>query len=199
VYLTNAYPLHFSIAAAKGKERLVVFEIDTDLLDESKLHPDEDALEQTSRGRDDLPKTWDMVQRTHYYRKHATDYDNWMASLEAMGTCAYYGTIPVEAITRVAYFDQTVEGPSKDFYWQVGDTTVSVMNYMILKDIHKARLRHLFGDPVTAADLDSLQLDDATLTPEMKEMYSKRREYFEAMLADRSAITVEVLEQDVAA
>jgi hypothetical protein len=58
VYLTNAYALFFANQALTDEgtdDILAVLEIDIDQLWDEYLVADEDAVEQTSRGRDNLP------------------------------------------------------------------------------------------------------------------------------------------------
>ena len=191
VYLTDAYPGHFAIQAAKKGERLAILEIDTERLDKSKLHPDEDLLEQSGRHYDALPADWSIAKRTRWYRAQAPHNSKWELSLQGMGTVGYYGVIPPEAITCVVYFDPATKGPAQDFYWALGDTSVSMMNYMILAPTHKARLRYLFNEPVTAEELANMPLKvPKDFPPEFKAMVKRAKEHYTALLADRSAIEI---------
>lgn len=145
VYLTNAYAMYFANQAVSdepGEEFLAVLEIDVDQLWEEYLIADEDAVEQTSRGQDDLPTTWTMIQRTQYYRERAHLY-SWEGSLKALGTCGYHDSIPLEAITRIAlisikkYVELIIGGY---------DPFISVMNYGLLGASYRHASQWLF-DP----------------------------------------------------
>ena len=137
VYLTNAYALYFAGQAVEVDESddvLAVVEVDTDLLNEDLFVADEDAVEQTNRGRDSLPPEWSAIQRTMYYWDHAHEF-SWEGSLQVLGTCAYMDTIPPEAITRIVLisikkYSRLVMGGYDPF--------ISVMNYKIMG----AKYRH---------------------------------------------------------
>src|SRR3990172_3590894 len=47
VYLSTAYPWYYAVLTEEGLGKGVVFEIDLDILDPSKLYPDEDFIVQT--------------------------------------------------------------------------------------------------------------------------------------------------------
>lgn len=148
VYLTNAYALYFAGAALKEDAPtgtpLVVLEVDEALLDSSRLHADEDALEQMGRGRDGLPKSWTMKRRNEYYKKKMTDYSHTL-SLQALGNCTYFGTVPCEAIKRVAIVEQQVYS---EMMLRGYDPVISIMNYRLLGDRYRDASKWLF-DPDT--------------------------------------------------
>lgn len=103
VYLTDAFPLHFAQCAMSDElhDAAAILEVDVGQLDPGHLHADEDAIEQYMRGKDALPPDWSMKRRTVYYRTRAHLYSA-ADSLSLLGTCAYRGTIPPQAIHRVA-------------------------------------------------------------------------------------------------
>lgn len=143
VYLTNAYAMYFAnqaISDEPGEEFLAVLEIDVDHLDEDCMVADEDAVEQTSRGKDMLPRDWSVTQRTVYYRERTHEY-SWEGSLQALGTCGYQNTIPTTAITRIALisikkFMQLIMGGYDPF--------ICVMNYRLLGSSYRHAMRWLF-------------------------------------------------------
>lgn len=148
VYLTDAYPLYFSVNAANTKNsQPAIIEIDTDKLDQSKLYPDEDVLEQAGRKADDLPKDWDMNKRTEHYRTLLPMYNRgeWKKSLEAMGTCAYGGTIPPEAITRIVIIDHKKQA---GLCWTAMDASISLLNYNFMKGKYRALTNWIFQNPI---------------------------------------------------
>lgn len=169
VYLTDVYAPYFAINAVDNPnvEKPCVIEIDTDRIDLKRLHADEDGIEQINRGHDNIGGT--MHQRTIYYRKHALEHP-YAESLFTLGTCAYDGVIPAEAITRVATWDPRAQA---EFSWIVMDPTISVINYAIMAWKYRALNSWLFGDlpdgsfvkdprfenaPITGADAASIQL-----------------------------------------
>lgn len=135
VYLTDAYAPYFCWSA---QQRGLVVEIETDRLDQRKLLPDEDVIEQTGRGKDGVEG--DYLERTAFFKKqlHLYTAGQWKQSLKAMGTCAYLGKIPVAAITRTVVF-------STDYCWQ-WDAMISLINYRLLGDRYRAQTARLFGD-----------------------------------------------------
>jgi len=141
VYLTDAYAPYFAAAAAcdkEGEKLGLVVEIDSNRLDHSKLLPDEDALEQTNRGRDKVEG--DMFQRNKHYRSIMSQYCNgeWETSLKVMGTCGHLGKIAPATITRVALIPT--------LYLMMWDASVGVMNYRWLGPKYRAQMARLFGD-----------------------------------------------------
>lgn len=178
VYLTDAYGHYFAFQSSSDADKPVILEIDTDVLDpglDGFLVPDEDALEQGTRGltADDpkAPDGWplppddiadDMYARTRWYRERAVDLtDYWYGSLLTLGTCGFYGTIPPEAITRVAIFHDT--GTAGMVF---ADAQISVFNYQFCGEHHKNLLRAIFGDwdwiEVTMMSYDPFDPDNKT-------------------------------------
>lgn len=153
VYLTEGYGLYFAINAGKDLTDLAIVEVDTDRLSFVDLLPDEDAIEQVSRGHDDLPKNWDMVRRTRHYRRRMVDYGGkWPTSIKALGTCCHYGTLPTSAITRVATLDLTGNMPLRF----ACDPTISTANYAIMGGYYRQLTAHIFGDAINYDDIGLL-------------------------------------------
>jgi hypothetical protein len=159
VYLTDSYAAYFAFNASRGNEpQCAVIEIDTDLLDDTNLFPDEDFLEQASRRmKDAVPG--DMKQRTLHYRKNQFTYDWpcenpadgsmttwWEASLTHLGTCSHRGEIPVSAITRA------ITWPHKPNAWMpfLIDPTISLINQQICGDRYREITRNMLPDEFTS-------------------------------------------------
>lgn len=145
IYLTNAYALHFAVAAAGNADgKFVVLEIDTDHLDESDLTPDEDFLEQVSRNDTNFPcHGWSMPRRTRWFRAHMRNFNShWETSLQRLGNAAYFGNIPPEAITRVALVERKPIHPIVF----MSDPTISLMNYHLMGGYYRGLTAILFGD-----------------------------------------------------
>jgi hypothetical protein len=179
VYLTTAYPWHFAACAAKEEPGLIL-EIDRDELLPWALCPDEDFMEQCSRKCEATeqnpnlaPTDWSMNKRTMFYRKIARfNPDLADVSLEHMGTCAYYGTIPWSAVTRYVTVDWTKL--HMRMYMQAVDSMVSALNYKILQDRHKAFVRWFFDDAVMADEITGdAHLRGVELPPELSELKSQ--------------------------
>lgn len=154
VYLSVAYPLYFAMAATNDSHAAIV-EVDSDRLDDMDLWPDEDAVEQSSRGQDDLPEDWGMVKRTRYYRRRMHFYaGQWAASIDALGTCCHKGPIPASAITRVAMIDL-----ERNMRLRIAcDPSISLLNYKIMGGYYRQLTRLIFGDKM---DMESIHASHA--------------------------------------
>jgi len=145
VYFCSGYAPHFAFKAARDGDKAVcaVIEIETDRLPAPNLLlPDEDCLEQTGRGVDEVPG--DMTERTLHYRRDMLrrfqGSDAWKLSLEYLGTCAYHGIVPPGAITRV------VTWPHKPNVrlLLVWDLSVSLINQRVCGNRYRVLTRKLF-------------------------------------------------------
>jgi hypothetical protein len=206
VYLTNAYPFHFAAVASDEKVG-VIYEIDPDYLLPWLLCPDEDFMEQGTRHSGPTPEVphlaptnWSMKKRTIHYRKIAK-YNPEMAklSLERMGTAGYYGTIPWEGISRHVIIDWR-KLPFQ-FRLQAVDSTISIINYKILKERHQAFIRWFFNDPVTAMELSgnaqwrtakATDADGNDVTDKMKADYDKQDAHLAEIMQQREGLTVSI-------
>jgi hypothetical protein len=147
VYLTDSYAMYFAFCAEKEGEGGAVLEIDTAMLDPNLFVPDEDFLEQASRGMHVahtpgwLSKSEDMKRRTLWFRQHA----NWFPpeiSLRGLGTVGYRGRIPYAAVKRTAIFEHDLMMEAS----MVFDPTITVLNYKILGARYRAATRSIFGE-----------------------------------------------------
>lgn len=157
VYLTTVYAGYFAGCATR-RGRWGIVEVDTDLIPEEFMLPDEDYLEQQNRPAPDSPgPAWDalrkanavvdrkarMIARTKWFRKYLTVFqDQWKNSLHDLGNCSVLGGVPVEAITRVSFF----EPKSNQLIAQAAmDPMISCLNYMIMGDRYRAITSWLMG------------------------------------------------------
>lgn len=142
VYLTNAYPLYFAMAT--GNWPVAIIEIDTDKLVQQLLSPDEDYLEQATRfdRNFEFLVNENMAFRTKYFRSRALRLYNhlWKQSLNGLGTCCYYGTIPTELITRYVIINE--QSPIK----HLSDPTITIINFKLLGNYYINLTRKIFGD-----------------------------------------------------
>lgn len=166
IYLTNSYAVFYANACARGKERLVVLEIDTDRLHPFMFRPDEDFLEQAGRGQDGVPG--DMKLRSQWYRDNLHHYKGYLTdgiaagtvvehspaalSLKHLGNCTYFSSIPPTAITKVAVINMD---PVPQFVLDCFDPSIVLMNYKICGPKYRNSLKWLFGyeleyDPLEA-------------------------------------------------
>jgi hypothetical protein len=168
VYLTNAYAGYFAGMATQHAGRWGIIEVDTDLIpdplayiERSRFLPDEDYLEQVSRGSQipdgrgyaglrkanaiiDTQKR--TIARTRWFRDNLLKYGHeWRNSVDRLGNCAVFGPIEVEAITRISFFNPK----SNDFIASLSiDPTISLMNNRLLGDRNRALMEWLMGQPV---------------------------------------------------
>lgn len=147
VYLTSVYAPYFAINT--NKKNLAILEIDTNKIPQELLLPDEDALEQINRGRDSLSVGISTIeQRTAWYRKNLRKYNSngqWLASLQTMGTCSYWGSIPKEAITRIVFFSSD---NNKPWVYACLDASITITNYKIMGEKYKVLNSVLFDDRI---------------------------------------------------
>ena len=167
VYLTTAYAGYFAMNATPENERWGIVEIDTDLIPEDfgTLVPDEDFLEQATRGQE-TPTEWDLPEgmeaRTEWFRERLYSFAHlWDKSIEGLGNCAYEGAVPPSAITRVGLFAPT-SNPS--IAMMIMDPMITLMNYRICGPKYRALVQWLMGDTVDPSDIDPF----SNLTPFMQ-------------------------------
>lgn len=142
VYLTSAYPLHYAANVAKDGAQLLLLEIDTSKLDVELFMADEDGLAQTRAQLDKLPRYWTLEDITEHYRKHAHEYPA-EASLSVLGVCAYRGSIPAAAVSRMALLSAST---AAQLILSGIDPTVSAGHYRYLGAQFEASVAWLFGD-----------------------------------------------------
>jgi len=172
VYLTTAYAPYFALNASDDK--LGIVEIDLDCLDPDELYPDEDFLEQATRGKGPAPEGLTMEERTEWFRDNLVNFQRyWADSLDGLGNAAHYGAIPASAITRISIYDPD-SNPSISM--MASDPSITIMNYQILGGSkYRALTSWFMGDPVDIGDIDLTwkltQMSD--VSPMMKDHMGK--------------------------
>lgn len=172
VYLTAGYAPYFAYSAvdAKTKERGAIIELDTDRLNSAALAPDEDFLAQIDQRAGRIP---DLMERTKFYRKtlrHRAGDGSWALSVDSLGTCCHFGTIPASAFTRVAL----IEWERAPATWmQSIDPAISVSNWRIVgRDKYPRLTRFILGDEEfegTRYELSDGQIIQWDATPPVSE------------------------------
>jgi hypothetical protein len=181
VYLSIAYPFYFAIGATKGKQRPIVFEVDTDYLDEYDLHPDEDFVHEAMRMQCKgypIPSPLEIRDALYSYQHH------WQDSLASMGNCCHHGIIPLTAITRYCIFDQTQR---MELAMAMMDPSISILNFAICKQKYCGIVEWMFGDRPTLPDDEFSQLNGS---PEIRKMLDDRKSFWEQQEQNREGITV---------
>ena len=186
VYLTTAYAGYFALNATPEKERWGIIEIDSDRLFDEDMVPDEDFMEQVTRGH--TMENWDlpaagMPGRTKWFSDRLTAFHPcWTDSLAGLGNCGYANSIPAEAITRVGLYDPA-SNPTMTM--MAMDPTITIMNYRICKAKYQALVAWLMGDKVDPlafsffAHADLRELDPSTAL-------LQARERFISIISDKS-------------
>ena len=158
IYLTTVYAGYFAGCATRVG-RWGIIEVDTDLIPENFMLPDEDYLEQLERPAPDSPgPAWAalrkankikdrnarMIARTRWFRKHLTVFqDQWENSIIDLGNCAVLGGVPAEAITRVSFFNHR----SNQFIAQAAmNPMISMLNYAIMREHYQAITNWFMGE-----------------------------------------------------
>jgi hypothetical protein len=143
VYLTVSYALYFAHAALKDDDdhsRLIVLEIDSDMLKENLLCPDEDFLSQANV--DPTKADLEMKEKNEHYRKIMHKYLH-EPSLKSIGNCAYKGIVPIKAIKRIAFI---TEKAHLEIFRSGYDPMISILNFRIKGEEYMKSTKWLF-DP----------------------------------------------------
>jgi hypothetical protein len=147
VYLTDAYAAYFALLSTNIKrERPAIIELDLDSLDEARLYPDEDFIEQALRKRK-LGDSDDIKKRNRHIIRHIEDCrENWKLSLERLGNVCFKGTVPARAITRVVLFE-----PKKNPAMAADslNPTITLANYKFCGERYRAITRCLWAETLT--------------------------------------------------
>ena len=167
IYLTNCYAAYFAMVASNDERwndngRWAIVEVDAE---ELQLFPDEDFLEQATRGRNDLPldddelgPPWpelheagrDVHKRSKWFRDYACHFPHLAGdSLEHLGTCAVFDEVPAENITRVMLFDPIASDGNRVAATFAMDPQISLINYKIMRGKYEALLDWFLGAEVT--------------------------------------------------
>lgn len=149
VYLTCAYAGYFAMNAvdrSRSGKNWAIVEVDTDFLDKPSICPDEDFLEQVTRGRMRLPCGDEMVPRTMWFRQNIRRFQHlWEESLNGLGTVCYYGDIPSSAITRVSVYDPR----SNPLVTLAIDPMISITNFQFCRAKYETVTAWLMGEDVS--------------------------------------------------
>ena len=103
----------------------------------------------------------------------------WHSSLDSLGTVAYQGTIPPEAITRVAFFDPRQNAAMA---YVMMDASLTVLAHMVCGSQFAAWNRWMFDGPqaVSPNDLDpwlrAVEAQDGLEIPEDVEGLVRQRQ-----------------------
>ncbi|MCC0178441.1 hypothetical protein I4641_15805 [Waterburya agarophytonicola K14] len=182
VYLTVAYAPYYGYFTANKEERIVVVEVDSNLLDRVNLLPDEDYIAQASH-ESAIPGST-LEERTIWVRDRLHTLGNYQEmSLNGLGNCCYRGAIPLEAITRIA-----IAAPDKTNHLclMAADPTITLMNFALMRKVYQNLTRAFAGYPVEARTL----ILDCVATLREKIDAEKFAEYLDLLQAEMETIKV---------
>ena len=184
VYLSIAYPFYFALNA-KGKKRLIVFEIETDFLDPDDFYPDEDFIVQALKAQGDKKSLSELQEQV---RDDLTEYQrHWEDSIEGLGNCCYQNVIPYEAITRYCLFDFDLR---PELAMLMADPVISLMNFMICREKYADLVAWMFGD------VEKLKLDpfsDQIPAEELDDLWKEQREFWDKQSQNKTGIEIREL------
>lgn len=144
VYLTNSYAHYYASCAVKGNGDLAIVRIDTEKLDLALFCADEDPIAQVWVNKPDKnPKGLDLIKLTEEVRAEIEFFEA-EVSMGLLGTCAYLGAIPPEAIDSVV--TMTMKANS-ELVWAGYDPTISIMNYRIIGHKYRNLMEVIFSAP----------------------------------------------------
>ena len=104
ISLTDVYSGFMAFDTCTTKERWGLIEIDVDELDNKLFVPHElFLLEKSKKKFSSYQEQYEYI--LDYRGKLIANHKYWKDSLQSMGLCAYHGTIPVEAISKITIFD----------------------------------------------------------------------------------------------
>lgn len=145
VYLTSVYAPYFA-GCVSDDEPWGIVEIDLGKLDTENLYPDEDFIEQATRGSGVHGAPGGIKDRTEFFRDKILEYrSSWPASLQFMGVCSYRGTIPAKAITRSSIFNPETN-PIISLLSM--DPTITLMNYSVCSGKYSEITKWFMGGKV---------------------------------------------------
>lgn len=161
VYLTDCYAFFFSFNAAEtfGGDPIV---LEVEILDDhKKLVADEDALAQSYCD----PMPWvnelDLETRTNFWKENAPRFPELaIPSLEALGTCAFMGTIPWKK-DKAWGITKYVEVPD-EFAWRF-DPSISLLNHKYMGSRYHKALKQFVdadGKDMTVSLQTEQEIDD---------------------------------------
>ena len=140
VYLTTSYAPYFA-AQASEDENADILEIDVSMLDTDLMYPDEDYIEQATRGKDIIPGST-MEERTEFSRNNLKRFAAFTPqSIKHLGNCTYFGTIRPEAIKAYAVLNS--EHPLVQ--WAM-EPLITLANQRMCGHRYRALTHYLMGE-----------------------------------------------------
>ena len=201
VYLTRAYAPYFAMCAAGMEEKWGLVEIDTELMIEGTwddqileafLHPDEDFLEQATRGGNSgCPDRLNMGERTAWFRENLLGFQAyWEDSIEGLGNCACLGPIPADSITKVVIFEPE---SNIGMAFMASDPMISIINYQLMGGSKYRALTDWFFDyDVEPSSFESsfALLEHPDVPQQLLDLIGKQYESLKKAISQKEGIEV---------
>lgn len=194
VYLTAAYAPFFGMQAARAfvdeePEKDFSFgliEIDTELLDQRWLMPDEDFIEQATRSQThSIIKGKNMKQRTEWVRNNIHAFhQHWETSVNGLGNCGYKGIIPPSAITRVSVVQYS---PNREVIWAI-DPCITTVNYRLVGEKYRELTRWFFKEALSIEKW--AELTHLNIFADIDDFAKQAKEHWEKILSNQSGIEI---------
>ena len=198
VYLTTVYgPAYACRARPTWREKLAVVEIDFTHLDTSSLRPDEDYMTQSvlpsHRAAEDV--AYGLTVHEEMRGRVDEFQEMWRISLDDLGTVAYQGAIPPEAVRRVAVFDPKMV---PEMVFAMANTSITVLEHLTCGPQVAAWTRWLFDGlaAVRVSDFDPMMRaiegrDDSEVPAGLREFSRQQEERLRPIL-DRWDVEVRI-------
>lgn len=191
VYLSTAYAPFYALQAAGWipDGRMALVEVETDLLDKSRFHCDEDYMEQCLRNaKQALVKlrleNAGMKKRQLYVRRNLERWQElWPGSLEYFGNICHKGKIEPSAITRIVAYGKT-DNPAATYL--SNEPTITIANYKFCGGQYRALTQLLIGNTINPEDLAMKVPDEMKAEPEYQEWLNRAKQ----MIEDRKVDTI---------
>jgi hypothetical protein len=189
VYLTLAYPFYYAACVTENDDPLVVFEIDYDKLDASKLYPDEDYIAQGVSEQEAVP-----LKEVHFIIRDNIDKwkDLWESSLEKMGNICHKGNIPISYATRYTVVDP--KEFNSHIYIDLLDPSICPLNYEIKGEYYRNLVNWFFGDREELPQIDQAKqfLEHAEYVgkDDLVKIQKDRIEYLKEQSSNKKGIEV---------
>jgi len=187
------------MCAAGPDSKWGLVEIDTDLLPngfsagglEAYLYPDEDFLEQVTRGHGPCPEGRTMEERTAWFRENLLGFHHvWEDSIKGLGNCACLGEVPAECITKAVIFEPE---SNPIMAMMSSDPQITLMNYAIMGGSkYRALTDWFFGYDVKLSDFDSFLglLEVGGIPESMLHHTQQRARALQEAMSEREGIEV---------
>jgi hypothetical protein len=185
VYLTTAYAAYYAMCATDS-DSFGIVEIDTDWLDDDKMLPDEDFIEQATRNNKKAGvKGKTMEERTAYIRDHIHGFQSyWETSVKHLGNCAHEGLIPPSAIKRVSIVKWK---KCKAMSGQAMQPAIVLANFALMGKRYELLTKWFSGHKVSFDEWTKTELGYEIFPADWKQKYVKQ---LKPILEDQSMIKV---------